>query len=514
MRNMWEVAKRRGHVGLGPSVSGPWQALDDMNAVAGWLLWSHRMASSFGGMTGKAFAAAARDRGVSLSETEVSRAENGESDIAITAVGKYERVLGMPVGTLSAPLRSAARLVPDSPGSDRLAVLRTVPKSQEARHKIVDDFYVRYVEGEQFTGSDWLMLVDAITHRDNSLLPDALVAQWIRTLLDEAMRSVNGAYYLRIEALSTIAECDRYAMHLLVATRELTAAKGVSGAPDAWSVVGDIRSPEVIDALIAELPSVPDDRLMDYAISLSMPAYRHALSVPDAYKIAGELERRLANWSLGSYEPIASLAAELPEAIGGPILRRIDNVHPLSRLTGRRDNRDVTHEVLDYTRAAMATTWPDHPHGSVLPELLRVAVSSTHAGFRHHASALIYSSPFAAAICESATNLCAPDERPLTRQLATYLISRLATPDNDERLRLLLKQAGNSRGLVTSVLTAMAHAGILTDYDDLQPYLTNVDYRYIGIYVAGITHHPDLYSATADSEWATWWREKRGGIWV
>lgn len=510
---MWEVAKRRGHVGLGPSVSGPWQALDDMNAVAGWLLWSHRMASHFGGMTGKAFAAAARERGVSLSETEVSRAENGESDIAITAVGKYERVLDMPVGTLGAPLRSAARLVPAAPGSDRLAVLRTVPKSQEARHTIVDDFYVRYGEGERFTGSDWLMLVDAITHRDNSLLPDALVAQWIRTLLDEVMRAVNDAYYLRIEALSTLAECDRYAMPLLVATRELTAAKGVSGAPDAWSVVGDIRNPDVIDALVTELPSIPDHRLMDYAISLAMPAYRHELSARNAHRIADELERRLANWSLTTYEPIATLAAELPESIGKPILRRIDNVHPLSRLTGRRDNRDVTNEVMDYTRAAMATAWPDHPHGSVLPELLRVAVSSTHAGFRHHASTLIHSSPFAAAICDAAADLSTPDQRPLTRQLAIYLISRLATPDNDERLRLLLKQ-GNSRGLVTNTLTAMAHAGILTDQDDLQPYLTNTDYRYIGIYVAGITHHPDLYSAAADSDWATWWREKRGGIWV
>lgn len=499
-------------MGLGPSVSGPWQTLADMNAVTGWLLWSHRMASRFGGMTGKAFAAAARERGVSLSETEVSRTENGESDIAITAIGKYERMLEMPPGTLSAPLRSAARLAPHAPGSDRLAVLRSVPKTQEARRQIVDDFYVRYVDGDHFTAGDWLMLVDAITYRDNSLLPDALVAQWIRILLDETMRSVNSAYYPRVEALSTIAECDRYAMHLLVATRELTAVRGVSGAPDAWSVVGDIRNPEVIDTLIAELPSVPDHRLMDYAPTLSMPAYRNSFSTEQAQAIATELERRLATWSLGSYEPIAVLAAELPSSIGEPILRRIDNVHPLSRLTGHRADRDATREITTYTRAAMATTWPSHPHGSVLPELLRLALTSEHAGFRHHATTLIYCSPFAASICDAAADLCTPDERPLTRQLATYLVSRLATPDNDERLRLLLKQ-GLSRGLVNNTLTAMAHAGILTDQDDLQPFLAHRDYHYIGVYAAGITHHPDLYSKAADGDAAAWWREKRGGIW-
>lgn len=509
---MWEVARRRGHVGLGPSVSGPWQTFADMNAVTGWLLWSHRMASRFGGMTGKAFAAAARERGVPLSETEVSRTENGESDIAISAISKYERMLDMPPGTLAAPLRSAARLAPRAPGSDRLAALRSIPKTPEARHKVVDDFYVRYVDGEYFTASDWLMLVDAITFRDHSLLPDALVAQWIRMLVDETMRSVNSAYYPRIEALSTIAECDKYAMHLLVATRELTAAPGVSGAPDAWSVIGDIRSQEVIDTLIAELPSVPDHRLVEYAPTLSMPAYRSSFSIAQAKAIAAELERRLAHWSLGSYEPIAVLAAELPPSIGEPILRRIDNVHPLARLTGRRANRDTSREIVAYTRAALATTWPGHPHGSVLPELLRLALSSEHAGFRHHAATLIYCSPFAAPICDAAADLCTAEERPLTRQLATYLISRLATPDNDERLRLLLKQS-SSRDLVSNTLTAMAHAGILTDQDDLERYLTDRNYHSIGVYAAGITHHPHLYSKAADGDAAAWWREKRGGIW-
>lgn len=508
---MWEVARRRGHVGLGPTVSGPWHTLADMNAVTGWLLWSHRMASPYGGMTGKAFAAAARARGVPLSETEVSRTENGESDIAITALGKYERMLDMPPGTLSAPLRSAARLAPHAPGSGRLATLRTVPKSQEARHQIVDDFYVRYVDGERFTASDWLMMVDAITYRDNSLLPDALAAQWIRALLDEAMRAVNSAYYLRVEALSAIAECDRYAMHVLAAVRELTAAKGVSGATDAWGVVSDIRNPEVFDTLIAELPSVPDHRLMQYALALSPPADRRSFTAAQDRAIATDLERRLASWSLGSYEPIATLAAELPKAIGEPILRRIDNVHPLARLTGRRTDRDVTREVSIYTQAAMATTWPDHPHGSVLPELLRLSLSSERAALRYHATTLIYCSPFSPALCDTAADLCTSDERPVTRQLATYLISRLATPDNDERLRLLIKQA-NGRGLVTNVITAMAHAGILTDQDDLQPYLSNDDYRDIGVYAAGITHHPDLYSRAADGDAATWWREKRGGI--
>ena len=510
---VWEVARRRGHVGQGPGVVGPWKTLEDMNAVAGWLLWSHRMASRFGGMTGRAFAAAARDCGVSLSETEVSRAENGDGDIAVTAIGKYERVLGMPVGRLSAPLRSAARLAPGAPGSDKLAALRSVPKSLSARQQVVNDFYVKFRDHERLTAADWLRLADAITYGEQSLLPDALASAWIRTLLDECMRSVNPAYFPRIEALSTVAGHDHYAPHVLRAARELTAAPGASGTLEAWSVVGDIRAPTVIDALVTELSSVPDDRLFEFAVALAMPAHRGALSTEQQRAIATELTRRLSDWSLGSYEPLAALAAALPKSLGMPILRRIDaDVHPLSRLTGHREDRDVGSEIAGYTSAAMASSWPDHPTGSVLPEMLRLVLTSEQLGLRHHAATLIYCSPFAAAICDAAADVCTSAPDPLTRQLATYLVSRLATLENDERLRLLLKR-GSRAGLVINTLTGMAHAGVLTAQDDLKPFIRDKDCRYSGIYVAGITGHPDLYCADADSDWASWWRARGGGVW-
>ncbi|MBB2893036.1 hypothetical protein [Flexivirga oryzae] len=484
-----------------------------MNAVAGWLLWSHRMSSEFGGMTGRAFAAAARERGVPLSETEVSRAENGEGDVAIAAIAKYERVLGMSVGALSSPLRSAARLAAGAPGSDKLAALRSVPKSMEVRQEVVNDAYVRWSAGERLIASDWLRLMDAITYDRQSLLPDALAAAWIRELLDEGMRSVNAAYFPRIEALSTVAEYDRYAVHLLAAARELTAAPGSSGELEAWSVVGDIRNPAVIDVLVHQLRSVPDDKILEFAVALVMPIQRDDLSHEQAQLIAAELTRRLDHWSLGSYEPVATLAAELPFGLGGPILRRIDQVHPMSRLTGPRVDRDVSGEIATYTRAALANSWPDHPSGSVLPELLRLILSSEHFGLRHHAANLIYCSPFAAAICDAAADLAMLGDTPPARQLATYLVSRLATRENAERLRLLLKQ-GDRKGLIVNTLTGMAHAGILTEQDDFTPFIEDKDFRYIGIYATGITDHPDLYREIADGDAATWWRSKHGGVWA
>lgn len=510
---VWEVARRRGHVARGPVVSGVWRTFEDMNAVTGWLLWSHRMASEYGGLTGREFAAAARSRGILLSETEVSRVENGESDVAVSAIGKYEQMLHMDPGTLSAPLRSTARQTPRARGADRLAGLRTVPRNLGTRREVVNEFYERYVDDGQFSGSDWLTLVDAITQDNESLLPDALAAQWIRNLLDEAMRAVNPAYFPRIEALSTVAEHDRYAMHLLDAARQLTSVPGVSGAIEAWSVVGDIRSAEVIDCLVEDLPGVPDERFLFHAAALTMPMHRGSLQPAQERAIADHLSARLSTWTLRSYEPIATLAAELPETLGRPILRRIDtDVHPMSRLTGHRENRDVEAEIRTYTDAAMARTWPNHPTGSVLPQLLRLIVSSEQFGIRHHAASLIYCSPFAATICDAAADACTSGRDPLTRQLATYLVSRLATPDNEDQLRLLLKAPDN--GVVLNALTAMAHAGLLTDQDDLTVFMRDPVCRYTGIYAAGITHHPDLYSADADSKFGTWWREKRGGVWV
>ncbi|RNI18313.1 hypothetical protein EFY87_18120 [Flexivirga caeni] len=494
-------------------VRGPWTTFEDFNLVAGWLLWSHRMASPFGDLTGNAFAAVARERGVALSETEISRAEKGEARVTIGAIAKYEQLLQLPPGTLSAPLRSAARLAPRAAGADKLAQLRSVPRAVAPRQLVVNDFYVRYVAGEQFTGGDWLMLADSITYAETSLLPDALAMQWIRQLLDECMRSVNAAYFPRVEALSIVAEHDHYASYLLDAARDLTAAPGASGVIDAWGIVGDIRSRQLIHKLLTDLPSVPDDRLYLYAAAFEMPGYRGDLAPHQLQDIARDLERRLPRWSLGSYEPIASIAAMLPDDLSASILRRIDqDVHPMSRLTGRRMNRTVQAEVDLYTGAAMAASWPGHPGGSVLPELLRLVLSSERFGLRHHAANLIYCSPFAAPICAAAAELCTSGADPVTRQLATYLVSRLATPDNDEELRLLLKRSERI-GLTINTLTGMAHAGLLTELDDLKPFIRAKDTRQSGIYAAGITHHPDLYSEAADSAEATWWRRARGGIW-
>lgn len=511
---VWEVSTRRGRIAYGPVTSGQWCTFEDMNAVSGWLLWSHRMASQYGGLTGRDFAAAARERDIQLSETEVSRAEHGENEVAVSAIGKYERMLGMPPGALSAPLRSAARQAPQARGADKLAALRTVPKSLAVRQGVVDDFYRRYVEDDQFTGSDWLTLVDAITYDERSLLPDALAGQWIRVLLDECMRAVNPAYFLRFEALTTIAEHDRYAVHLLAAARELSAVNGASGAIDAWSLVGEIRNPQVFDGLVTELPSVPDERFFFQVAALARPLHRGWLRAEQQEAIAAHLTARLQTWSLKSYEPIAALAAELPERLGVPILRRIDqDVHPMSRLTGRRDDHDAGDEIEAYTTAAMARTWPGHPTGSVLPELLRLVVSSERFAIRQHAATLIYCSPFAAAICEQAAELCISSHDPVTRQLATYLVSRLATPDNDEQLRMLLKEGGGT-SVVINALIAMAHAGVLTEQDDLKPFMRDKTYSYTGVYAAGISHHPDLYSEAATGDQAAWWRQKRGGIWI
>ncbi|KNX36976.1 hypothetical protein [Luteipulveratus halotolerans] len=137
-------------------------------------------------------------------------------------------------------------------------------------------------------GYNWLQLADALTTANEMLLPRAIVRGWTVRLMDECMRSVGAAYHSRLEALSTLAADDRFALYVLDAARELTEVPGASGAKEAWCVVGDIRSPEVIDALVRELGTVPDDRFDDISMAVAMPAHLGALTSAQENAIAGD----------------------------------------------------------------------------------------------------------------------------------------------------------------------------------------------------------------------------------
>lgn len=496
----------------GPVPTGRWTALSDMRACSAWLLWTHRMESPLGGLTGPGLVDVARARGIALTTYDITRAENGKGHVDPSVVTRYEQLLGLSPASLSAPLRAAARMVPGALGSAALLRMRSVPDTAQARSDLMNRFHDRTQRGGALRAQHWLQLADTLTAVKETLLPDTMVGGWIRRLMDECMRSVDPAYYPRLEALSTLAGDDRYAMHFVQAAKELTSVPGMSGAKEAWAVVGDIRDPDAIDALVKELPTVPDERFDYYSVALAMPAHVGALNPEQTQAVAGEIERRLSNWSLYSYEPLAQLAAELPAELATHILRRIDRVHPMSRLTGARDGRDVQAEVDYYTRAAMTDRWPEHPSGSLLPELLRVILANQDTGSRFHAATLIRWSPLTASVCDAAADVCVSDREPAARQMAAYLVSRLATPASENRLRRLLEETSES-SIVTSALVALAHSGVLNEQDDLVRYMKDPRYRGTAIYAAGITGHPSINADEADSTQAAWWRNKGGGVW-
>ncbi|MBD2760528.1 hypothetical protein IEE94_13530 [Yimella sp. cx-573] len=475
-----------------------------MNAVTSWLLWSHRLASPLGGLTGAELSHVATSKGIPLTTFDIARAENGLGQADLRIIGRYEQLLELPPLSLSASLRAAARIEPTSPGSAALMRLRSIPETADARREVIANCFDR----EKLSAVEWLQLADALASASEMLLPPRIVSAWIHQLMDQCMRATDRGYYPRLEALSTLASDERYALDIIRAAEDLTKVPGVSGTREAWSVVGDVRSAAAINTLIADLEAASDERFDNYSIALVSSAHLRTLSADQLQAIADEITRRLSRWSLSSYEPLAQLAAELPHELAGPILKKIDAVHPLARLTGQRTGRDVSDEVELYTRAAMADTWPNHP-GGVLNELLRIALQGNDSGTRFHAVTLIRQSPFVATICDTAADVCVSDADATSRQLASYLVMNLATRASENRLRRVLEESPAYR---VSALVGLAHSGALNADDDLERWMKDPKLRMAAIYAAGITGHPAINSAYATGAEAAWWRAKGGGV--
>jgi HEAT repeat protein len=134
-------------------------------------------------------------------------------------------------------------------------------------------------------------------------------------------------------------------------------------------------------------------------------------------------------------------------------------------------------------------------------------------GHRMHTASLLWVSPYAAALTGAAASIAASDGfGPAARDAAIYLLSRTATPANEELLRSLLRESPRV-DLRNACLIALAHIGALRPEDDLRPYLCDPETRWNAIYAAGITHHPHLTEPEADSVDARWWLSVGPGFW-
>lgn len=465
------------------------------------------MASPFGALPGPAFAAHAQSIGIPMSPFVISRAESGTGPGWAAAIPGYEAALGLAPATLLAPLRAAARLQPDAAESVTLLDQARLPHDPS----VVDECYDTYLAGGQLPGYRWIQLAQLLTENDSIQLPRELLRQWIFRLVDEFMRSVNYAYYCRMEAASMVAAHPATAPVLLDAVTSLAGAPGASGTRDAWGLLGDIADLSTITAIVDKLPESGDEEFGGFCFALWQHSHLGLLPKRLNTVLTELLIERTATWTLGSLEPIAVLASALPVRHRDQVLAAVDAVHPMARMSGGRESRSIDAELEVYLGFASAASWPDHPD-NVLREMLRVVLLADSPGVQFHATNLLQVSPYATALTNAALSLIDARGTPAeTVQLATYLFSRLATSETEEAIDDLLDRP--QAELARIGLIAAAHVRYDIGDDRLRALAGRPSTASMATYYAGISQHPLLHSRAFDGPSADWWRTRSGGCW-
>lgn len=205
--------------------------------VASRIAWTMRMARLTASVEDHRMKAVAREIGTS--PARLSRAETGQLRDG-SLVDGYEVVLGLPEGSLRAPIDSLARTFPwDSP-------------PDIGRHSVATDLVQlsalteRLDAGEAVTGGEWLRWARAISAPGNIGLPIPLARRLVRRLAHELGRSCGHGYPTRYEALSHV-RCSDYGFLVLESAREEVAHPHAQGLADLFSAVGESVSADAVE---------------------------------------------------------------------------------------------------------------------------------------------------------------------------------------------------------------------------------------------------------------------------
>jgi len=198
--------------------------------VAARIAWTLRMARLTAGVEDPRMRTVAT--AIGTSPARLSRAETGQLRDG-SLVDGYERALGLPEGSLRAPIDILARTFPwDSPPD----VAPGAPISDLAQ---LSELTERLGAGDSVTGGEWLRWARAISVPGNIGMPIPLARSLVRRLVHELGRSCGHGYPARYEALSQV-RCSDYGFLVLESAREEVRHPHAQGLADLFRERGGL----------------------------------------------------------------------------------------------------------------------------------------------------------------------------------------------------------------------------------------------------------------------------------
>jgi len=461
------------------------------------------MACAHGG-TGADFCRQLAEHGYPTGVSALSRRESGQEAMPVAMMTAYEQVLGLPDGQLRGVAEAHRRALDGRTRGSRARELD--------RREIADELgrIDSLISAGRMRGGDWLSLAEVLAHPGGPILPPSIQHKWISLLLTEMIRSVQGAYTSRLEALSHLMVEPLTRATVREAVRSLIDEPGAQALVDAVSVFGEVHDADVFAETLELFVRRRGAVRRGAAAGLLQPIVLGRLTADQV----GQLCRAILTVVREDPEDGADPAFMLAQRISLEITREVVGVlgyNPGSQPVGAHIQAPAA--LQEYLSAAEAVSGI---HGDrMLERLLREALTSDFVERQHHALMMLVVSPYRNCLAETAIQLVEGSTDTVVRDAAGHMLGYLSGEQQTDHLCKLLERPDPRLQIVG--LLGLAHScGVPADVD-LSKQLANPEVASVAIYAAGMSSHPCLdEAAVSDSadlrEKAHWWLRTGGGI--
>jgi hypothetical protein len=210
----------------------------DVGARIAWTTRTARLLAGAGNL--RDFATVVGSNPTRVHRLETARLRDG------ALVDAYEHALGVPVGSLRAPVDIVCRTFPheapadQDPGS-RVATVREMSRLTDGIRGALGD----PGSGRVVSGGQWLTWARALSSSRGIGLPESIALPMVDALIGEMNRSVGTGYPTRYEALSLL-RCSDYGYLVVEAARTRLLAPRPQVIFDMMSAVGEAASADAV----------------------------------------------------------------------------------------------------------------------------------------------------------------------------------------------------------------------------------------------------------------------------
>jgi hypothetical protein len=206
----------------------------DVAARVAWVLRMARVTSGGSDVRLRSVAGRIGTSAARLSRLETGRLRDGR------IIDGYEGALGLPVGSLRAPVDILCRTFPELSPRD------VDPSPPDLDVSGLSRLTERLQDGAPVTGGDWLTWARAMAAPGNIGFPERPFRDLVTRLVSELARSVSHAYPIRYEALAVL-RCSAYGHLVLEVAQAEVADPHAQGLGDLMSAVGEAVTPDALD---------------------------------------------------------------------------------------------------------------------------------------------------------------------------------------------------------------------------------------------------------------------------